>query len=228
MTTPLLIVGAGGFSRETAEAVRAVNAVRATWELLGFADDDPARHGTRLEGVAVLGPVDDVVAAHPDASVVVCTGRPDDYFSRPRLVARLADRLGVGPDRFATIIHPGASVGPSSRVGAGSVILAGVVATAAVSVGAHVAVMPQTVLTHDDTIGDFATLTSGVRLGGSVHVGRGAYIGAGSLVRQGLGVGAWSLVGMGSLVTRPVPDAELWYGSPARRHGAVAVPADLA
>ena len=222
-----MIVGAGGFSRETAEAVRAVNAARATWDLLGFADDDPARHGARLEGVPVLGAVDDVIAAHPDTSVVVCTGRPDNYFSRPRLVARLVDRLGLGPDRFATVIHPGASVGPSSRVGPGSVILAGVVVTAAVTIGAHVAVMPQTVLTHDDTIGDFATLTSGVRLGGSVHVGRGAYIGAGALVRQGLSIGAWSLLGMGSVLTRPVPEAEVWYGSPARRHDSVAVPADL-
>jgi acetyltransferase-like isoleucine patch superfamily enzyme len=87
--------------------------------------------------------------------------------------------------------------------------------------------MPATVITHDDDISDFATLTSGVRLGGSVVIGRGAYVGAGALVRQELSIGAWSLVGMGSLVTRPVPAAEVWYGIPARGHDRVDVPSDL-
>ena len=40
---PLLIVGAGGFARETVEAIRAINAIEPTWRLLGLLDDDPAR-----------------------------------------------------------------------------------------------------------------------------------------------------------------------------------------
>ena len=223
MTRPLVIVGAGGFSRETAEAVRAINDVRPTWDLLGFADDDPRLAGRSLEGLPVLGPVDEVLAAHDNASVVVCTGRPDNYFSRARLVAR----MNLPAHRYATLIHPAAAVGPSSSVGAGSVILAGVVVTAAATIGDHVAIMPGTVITHDDVLEDFTTVTSGVRLGGSVTVGRGAYLGAGCLIRQDLSIGVWSLVGMGSIVTRPVPDAEVWFGNPARRHDSVDVPADL-
>lgn len=224
MTTPLLIVGAGGFGREAAEAVRAINAVAPTWRLLGFADDDPSLKGRVFDGVAVLGCTTEVIEDHPDASVVVCTGRPDSYFSRPRLVAR----VGLPASRFATLVHPAAVVGSTSSVGPGSVILAGVVATAAVTIGSHVAVMPGSVLTHDDVIGDFATIASGVLLGGSVVVGTGAYVGAGALVRQDLSVGSWSLLGMGALVTRSVPPGRVWYGSPAREHGRVDVPPDVA
>jgi acetyltransferase-like isoleucine patch superfamily enzyme len=114
-------------------------------------------------------------------------------------------------------VHPAASLAASTVVGAGSVVLAGVVATAAVRIGAHVAVMPGCVFTHDDVVEDYATFGAGVRLAGGVEVGEGAYVGSGALVRERLRVGAWSLVGMGSVVLADVPDAEVWAGVPARR-----------
>lgn len=208
----LVIAGAGGFGRETAAAVRALNAAGMRWRLLGYLDDEPARHGTMVDGVPVLGGIDEL-AGLPDASVVVCTGRPDNYLSRPRIV----DRLGLEPDRYATIIHPAASVSETSRVGPGTVLLAHAVLTAAVTIGSHVAVMPHAVLTHDDVVGDFVTIASGACLGGSVRVGAGAYIGAGALVREERSIGSGALVGMGAVVTRDIPADEVWAGVPARR-----------
>ena len=64
-------------------------------------------------------------------------------------------------------------------------------------------------------IDDFATLASGVRLGGEC-TSRRVRIGAGATIREGVTIGAWSMVGMGSLVTRDIPPGELWFGSPAR------------
>lgn len=209
----LLIVGAGGFARETAAAVGAVNdAAPGTWKLLGFLDDDPALWGTVRAGLSILGPTSDV-HEWSGALVVVCVGNPRDYAAREALVRRLA----LPPDRLATVIHPSASIGGESTVGAGSVLLAHVTLTAGVRVGDHVAVMPQVVLTHDVVVEDFATVASGVRLGGGVTVARGAYVGSGALVREFATVGAGSLVGMGSVVLNDVPAGEVWAGSPARR-----------
>ncbi|MGW0228194.1 acetyltransferase [Actinopolymorpha singaporensis] len=210
----LLIVGSGGFARETAQLA----AVHPGWRLLGFCDDAPSTHGTVVDGVRVLGPVEDSVqdtARRTDAQLVVCVGNPRDYGSRARIVARL-DRLGVRADRYATLVHPTASVGPSCTLGPGCVLLAQTVLTASVRLGAHVAVMPHVTLTHDDVVEDFVTVASGVRLGGGVRVGTGAYIGAGALVREGLRIGPGSLVGMGSLVLTDVPAEQVWVGSPAR------------
>ncbi len=219
----LLIIGAGGFARETAAAVQAINAVHGRWELLGFLDDDPALSGHVFEGVSVIGPVDEGVAEQPLARVVICTGNPEDYFSRPRIV----NRLGLPPERYATIVHPTATLPASAELGHGTVILAGVVATACCRIGSHVALMPMVAVTHDVQIGDFVTLASGACLGGGARVQTGAYVGAGAIVRERLTVGSWSLLGMGAVLTRPMPPAEVWTGVPARHHGHVAVPPDL-
>lgn len=207
----LLIVGAGGFARETAAAVAAINGVRPTWSLLGFLDDDPLRHGELIGGIAVLGP-SSAVEEHGEAAVVICTGRPDNYTSRERI----ARRLGLDDQRYATIVHPAAAVGEGCAIGVGSVLLAQVALTVDVTVGRHVAVMPHVVLTHDVRVEDWVTLASGVRAGGGCHVRSGAYIGAGACLREGTTVGERALIGMGSIVTRDVPPGRTWYGSPAR------------
>src|SRR5579862_2915591 len=96
---PIVIAGAGGFSREVAQTIAAINAVRPTWELLGFVDDDPSLIGASVGGVEVIGPVELLQTAVAHAKVVVCTGRPANYFSRPMIV----QRLGLPPWRYATL-----------------------------------------------------------------------------------------------------------------------------
>ena len=220
--TPLVIVGAGGFARETAAAVDAVNASEPCYDLLGFVDDDPALAGRSLQGRSVLGPVD-LVGELGEALVVVCTGHPGNYTSRRALVRRLA----LADDRYATIVHPAAVIGSGTSVGPGTVILATAVATVDVRVGSHVAVRPAVVLPHDDHVGNYATLGAGARLAGGVTIGEGAYVGSGASVREHRAIGAWSLVGMGAVVTRDVPPREVWAGVPARYLRGAGIAADL-
>jgi sugar O-acyltransferase (sialic acid O-acetyltransferase NeuD family) len=211
VSEPLVLVGSGGFGRETAEVVRAINAHARRWDLLGFLDDDPSRWETTISGTPVLGGIDEL-ARLPDARAVVCTGHPGDFGSKRRVVERLA----LAAERYATLVHPAAALPASCRLGAGTVVLAGVVMTADVDVGAHVGVMPQAVLTHDDRLEDFTTVGAGARVAGAVHVAQGAYLGAGCLIRENRTIGPGALVGMGAVVTRDVPGGEVWAGVPAR------------
>ncbi len=49
----------------------------------------------------------------------------------------------------------------------------------------------------------------------------GASIGAGSVILCGVTIGAFALIGAGSMVTRDVPAHALVFGNPARQHGYV-------
>jgi sugar O-acyltransferase (sialic acid O-acetyltransferase NeuD family) len=217
MGRDLYIVGAGGFARETAQLLAAcIPALGQSLRLLGFLDDDPALVGRSVDGVPVLGPSTAVYDA-PYAGVVLCVGSPRDPQSR----RRLADRLDLPPHRYATVVHPTASVSVDSVLGPGTVLLAHAVLTAGVRVGSHVAMMPRVVLTHDDVVEDYVTLASGALLGGGVRVERGAYIGAGAMVREYVTIGSGSVVGMGSVVLEDVPPGEVWAGNPARRLRAI-------
>jgi UDP-2-acetamido-3-amino-2,3-dideoxy-glucuronate N-acetyltransferase len=50
----------------------------------------------------------------------------------------------------------------------------------------------------------------------SVIIENGASIGAGSVILGGVRIGESSMVGAGSVVTKDIPDGELWFGNPAR------------
>jgi sugar O-acyltransferase (sialic acid O-acetyltransferase NeuD family) len=221
---PLLLVGAGGFGRETAEAIRASNEITPRWDLLGFLDDDDALIGETIDGLPVIGRIDEA-HRYPKARLVLCTGHPGNYTSRKVI----AERLGLPASRYATIVHPTAVVPSATTIGPGSVLLATVVITARITIGSHVAAMPGVVFSHDDVVGDYCTFGAGVRLAGRVTVCEGAYIGSGAMVREDRTVGSWSLVGMGSVVTRDVPAREVWLGVPARfqRRALIAAPTGL-
>ncbi|MET8762777.1 NeuD/PglB/VioB family sugar acetyltransferase [Lentzea sp. NPDC004782] len=209
--TPLLLIGAGGLAREALAAVAAVNSVRPAFEVLGLLDDDPGKHGSVVDGVEVLGPAD-LAREHSDAQVLICTASPAGRDSR----MRISRRLGFDDSRYATLVHPRASVAAGVELGAGTILLACAVITAPQRVGRFVVAMPHVLLTHDDAVADGVTLAGHAALAGNVRVGESAYIGSGALVRQDLTIGAGALVGMGSVVLKDVPAGETWAGSPAR------------
>lgn len=206
---PLLLVGAGGLARETLAAARALP---ERFTPIGFTDDDRTRHGSHVDGLAVLGPAD-LVHDHPDAAVLLCVAN----HARPAARTDLAERLGLTADRYATLVHPAASIAIGVELGPGCVFLAGAVITAPQRVGAHVVAMPHVLLTHDDDVSDGVTLAGRATLAGGVHIGRNAYLGAGAMVRQGLKIGDRAVLGMGAVVLTDVPPGETWAGVPARR-----------
>ena len=220
---PLILVGAGGFTRETVEVVHRIQGVSPRWDRVWIVDDDPAKQGSEVGGLIVAGDVSSA-AGQPDTSGVGPIGNPANFVAR----AQVVERLGLGARRHPTLVDPTAVLGSSVELGAGTIVHPGCVLTADVTVGCHVAMMPTVVLTHDDVVGDFVTIASGVRVGGGARIGEGAYLGAGATIREGVEVGPWSLVGAGAVVVGDVPAGEVWVGNPARRLREVEPVGDLA
>lgn len=110
----LFIAGAGGFGRETYDAVLATADLLSTaGQDIEVAFLDDGRAGQKVRDLAVLAPDD----ADADGQFVVAIANPE---VRRRLAELLAGR-GL---TARTVAHPRAVVGPETTIGNGSVILA--------------------------------------------------------------------------------------------------------
>ncbi len=211
MRQELIIIGAGGSSREIAWAVEDINRCQERWNLLGFLDDDPAKQGAVIDGFRVLGGISRV-QDYPSSQFVIGIANSSNLWVRKHVV----DRIGLEAQRFATIIHPTASVSKHSRIGAGSAILQNVVIPPGSAIGNHVILLKGVCVGHDDLVEDFATIASGAIICGYVGIGAGAYVGAGSVILPRVTVGAGALVGIGSVVIGDVEPNVTVFGNPAR------------
>jgi UDP-N-acetylglucosamine acyltransferase len=87
------------------------------------------------------------------------------------------------------------------------------------TVGERCWIFSHTYIAHDVVVGDRVTLSGGVALGGHVTVRSGANLGLNVSVHQRRSIGALTMVGMGTAVTRDIPPFATAYGVPPRVHG---------
>ncbi|MFK8016109.1 MAG: acetyltransferase [Gammaproteobacteria bacterium] len=202
----LVVVGGGGHAREVFWLASQSN---QSFRLLGFLDDARVDEPT-VNGVKHLGAVERCID-YAHASFVVAVGAPR---VRRDLVQRLQS---CGIERFATLIHPSATIGSGVSIGAGSQICAGVRITTDVHIGDHVIVNQNCTIAHDCHIANLVTLAPMVALSGNVHMEDGAEMGTGAVVHQGVTARRGAAAGMGTVVLKDIDADELVIGNPARR-----------
>lgn len=213
MVERIVVIGAGGFGRETLDVVEALIATGEPLQLVGVVDSGPrpvdlGRLGER--GIAYLGTDEEWLStAAGDERFVVAIGSPS---VREAVAQRLSD-AGL---RATTLIHPRAVIGSRARIGDGVVITSGVQVSTNVTIGDHVHLNPASIIGHDATLADYVSVNPGAIVSGNVAVETGVLLGAGSVVLQGLTVGAGSTVGAAACVTKDVVAGTTVKGVPAR------------
>lgn len=211
MTTPLVVIGAGGHGREILDIVEAVNRVEPMFELRGVVDDRGDEHGLLARRrVSLLGGVE--VLSQLKGSYVIGVSDPD---ARRALDKQATDAGLVS----ATLVHPTVVLGSDLSIGPGFVAAAGAQLTTNVTVGRHVQLNIGATVSHDCELGDYVTLSPGSHVSGNVRLGAGVTLGVGAVVRQGVCIGEGTFVGAGAVVVSDLPPGVTAMGVPARPLG---------
>jgi sugar O-acyltransferase (sialic acid O-acetyltransferase NeuD family) len=201
----IAIVGAGGHGKVVLDCLEQIHgeALEA-----GFFDDAfPMMH--EVAGVPVRGSIVALLRDGRFEAAFVAIG--DNR--RRREVTRQLERAGK---RLLTLIHPFTAVSPRARLGAGTIAVAGTVVNADASVGDGVILNTQSSVGHDVVVQDFSQIAPGVHLAGGSIVEEGAFLGIGVQVAPEVRIGAWAVVGAGSVVLEDLPAWTFCCGTPAR------------
>ena len=208
----LVILGTSGNSLEILEAVLDSHGADTSsrFAVEGFLDDDPNKWGQDILGYPVIGPLSQ---AHriDDVKFINGIGSTNSFKRKPEIIAG----LGIPDEKFATIIHPSATVSRFAKIGVGTIVLQNAVIGTRVQIGRHVQILPLSVVSHDSQVDDFATIAGGVSVSGYVHLGRACYIGSAAAIRNNVHIGSEALVGMGSVVLNDVAAQTVVAGVPA-------------
>jgi sugar O-acyltransferase (sialic acid O-acetyltransferase NeuD family) len=212
MTRPLVIIGAGGFAREVLQIALDLaqrGGSEETWDTVAFAVDARFVSSTTVHDLPVLS-FEDAFGCHPEAWAVIAVGSPA---TRRRISRQLESRVR---GRWATLVHTTSWLGRRVTVAPGSVICAGCQITTDISIGTHVHVNLGCTIGHDSSLADFTTLNPGVNVSGNVELAEGVEVGTGSILIPHANVGAWSIVGAGSVVTHSLDANVTAVGAPAK------------
>lgn len=205
----IVVVGAGGFGRETLDVIAALNSETPTWNVLGTVDDAPSQDNlTRLYALDVpyLGRVDDLPAG---VAVAVAIGDP---WTRTQVATALAKR----GHPFPTLVHPSSIVGSEFHHGEGLIMLGGVCVGTNVHLGDHVHLNAHSVIGHDVRLLDFVSVNPNATVSGECVVGPRTLLGASSTVLQQITLAEDVTIGAGALVSRDVTAGVTAKGVPAR------------
>jgi len=206
---PVIIIGAGGYARVLADALRTAGA-----RVLGFTDRDPALSESTVDGLRVLGS-DDVLAGFSRDDVLLVNGVGS--VGLPSARRAIGERLLAAGWCFSTVVHPRATVSERAHLEEGAQVMAGAVVQPGARIRSCAIVNTGAVVDHDCDVGAYVHVAPGATLSGGVVVGEGSHVGTGAVVVQGVHLGPNTLVAAGAVVIRSDVGGATLMGMPARR-----------
>ncbi len=203
----LVILGAGGGAKSIHWLAESINEARPTWNILGFIDENPALHGSRICDAPVLGGFEWFDGHRPTLLHGV---------GYPRVRRRFAMLARERSLDFALAIAPEVRYSRFVSFGTGSVICCGTVLTSHITVGSHCLINLNCTIGHDTVVEDYCVLAPGVHVSGTSHLEEGVDIGAGAVILPGRRVGRNSVIGAGAVVRTDIPPNSVAVGVPAQ------------
>jgi sugar O-acyltransferase (sialic acid O-acetyltransferase NeuD family) len=212
MVQKLIIIGASNALSEVKGIIFAINHVRPTFEIVGALDDDLNLSGALVDGVPVIGTLSTATGVSEDISFVYAIGSQSTQLVRDKIFTS----LGLSRSRFPAIVHPKADIDPSAQVGHGCIIHPGACLGAGSQLCDFAILAVNSALAPNSKVNEFAMVTSLVLVLSRAEVGRMAFVGSLTCILEDVHIGDFSRVGVGSVVSRNIPENAVAMGNPAR------------
>lgn len=185
----------------------------AGWHVAGLYHYNDERTGQMDHGFKILGSFDDLY--HKDIKGLSFMLTMGEMSIRKQICERLTANGGLVP----TIIHPLATISRFSSISNNGVLVGN-----GVEIQNDVVIGDNTVLRTDVTVCHNTLIKSNVFIGPKALVGAYitinelAFIGQGAVLVSGKAesIGYNSIIGAGSVVTKPIPESVIAVGSPAQ------------
>lgn len=201
------IYGAGGLGREVLELAKIINSKEKIWDNFIFIVDGGT--ASEVNGFKVLEYEEAKIKFGTTLDAVIGIGEP-------AVRKEKYDQLKKDGVNTPTLIHPDVHIPETTTVGKGVIIQYGCFVSCNVTIEDYVYIQPQCNIGHDDILCEGCMISGFGNIAGNVKIGRFTYIGISAAIKESVSIGSNSIIGMGSVVYKDIPDEMVALGNPAR------------
>ena len=169
------------------------------------------RTGEMVNGYQILGDYNDFYRDHKRANVVVAVGDNKIRFEKLK-------ELKCRGHNLISLVHPTAYVSKSAVLGEAVYLHINSVVWSKSEIGDCTIISPNALIGHHCKIGKACLISGSSTIGCYVTIKDNTLVGIGStIISKEITIGQNVTIGGQSLVTKDIPDNEVWAGVPAKK-----------
>ena len=205
----LIIIGAGGMGREVLQWIKDINAIKPTWNILGFIDDNI----NALNEMKCSHKIIDTLMGHKiDSDIYYVMG-----IASPELKKNISKKWLESNAQFASIIHPTAIIAEEATIGNGVIIYPYCIVSDNTRLGDFVGLNLYTSIGHDAVVGNYTTISAHCDITGGVKIGNEVFLGTHASIVPRVKVKDNVTICAGSVVMNNISAGKKVLGNPAKK-----------
>jgi acetyltransferase EpsM len=163
----------------------------------------------------IVGTTDkiDEILSTTDAQIFVAY----KTMKKERQMLEKLEKLNIPEDRFVSLFHSTAIIPHGfCSIGKGVLLAANSQLSSDTTIGNNCILFGGAFLGHDSTLERYVTVANNVSIGARVNIGAASHIGSNASIKEGVSIGKYSLIGIGAVIVKDIPENVIAVGNPAR------------